>query len=758
MQTHEDTTRHPVGYWSRSLNSAEKNYSTTERECLAVVWGCQILRPYLEGYKFKVYTDHQALKWLLGATDVSGRLARWRLRLVEFDFDIEYKMRNKPQIADALSRIPTDGETLVDPDLEIPVLCTGHLDECEDELCTAHVLEDLLDDEDMLDWYTVYSTEYQLQVGKDRICPEPTENISLVTSAININSDKIQNTSVNSESLLVAPVQPTAVSALTPEEIILAQASDKFCADKLGEVRSGIQSAFRENIKGILVRISPNDYSEQIVLPKPLRQRVLYIAHYSKSAGHPGGTRLYATLRKQFYWPGMAPDAYATVRNCVECAKRRIKLRRHHSFLRLFPAKRPGEHVAIDILGPLPRTQNGYQYVLCMTDRYSKMALVQPLTNITALTVARAFCKEWVYHYGQPTFLLSDRGSQFTSEFFGAVCDTLNVRQAFTSAYHPQTNGQVERFNRTLVASLKCYCSEHGRDWDQFIHAIAYGYNCTVHRATGYTPFDLMLTYPPPHLALQSSEEVDHSDLSVTQAKQRLLTRLKHLMRTSGKALNDAQRRYKANFDERVRPSKHEYKEGDLVFVRREANASGIPDHKLRTEVTDPLPIKRVSRSGRYVVVTLPDGKDSTVSYDRLSPLPKRLVPDRQTQHLTAPPLRDPEPTVPEGENLPALQRRRTRRVKAPGPPRRSPRLNPVVPDVAALEREAQYPPLYRRVFIVSYNKQNLKYRVRWSGLSPQADTYEFAMYLPRAMVQAYRRRHQLPPLANSTWGKFALK
>ena len=86
MQTHEDGEKHPVGYWSRTLQPAERNYSTTEKECLALVWSCQILRPYLEGRHFTAYTDHQCLRWLLDATDVSGRLARWRLRLSEFTF------------------------------------------------------------------------------------------------------------------------------------------------------------------------------------------------------------------------------------------------------------------------------------------------------------------------------------------------------------------------------------------------------------------------------------------------------------------------------------------------------------------------------------------------------------------------------------------------------------------------------------------------------------------------------------------------
>ena len=120
MQMHEDGNRHPIGYWSRSLNCAERNYSTTEKECLAVVWACQILRPYLEYSSFVVYTDHQALRWLLGATDVSGRLARWRLRLSEFDLTVEYRKGNKNQVADMLSRLKTDGETKLQVEEDIP--------------------------------------------------------------------------------------------------------------------------------------------------------------------------------------------------------------------------------------------------------------------------------------------------------------------------------------------------------------------------------------------------------------------------------------------------------------------------------------------------------------------------------------------------------------------------------------------------------------------------------------------------------------
>ena len=122
LQVSEDGTRHPIGFWSRSLSAAERNYSVGEKECLAIVWAVQMLRPYLEGTQLHLFTAHQALKWILSGSDHSGRLARWRLRLLEFDFTISYKKGIKNTIADAVSRLPTYGESGFAPDID--VLCT----------------------------------------------------------------------------------------------------------------------------------------------------------------------------------------------------------------------------------------------------------------------------------------------------------------------------------------------------------------------------------------------------------------------------------------------------------------------------------------------------------------------------------------------------------------------------------------------------------------------------------------------------------
>ena len=98
---------------------AEKNYSVGEKEYLAIVWAVHLLRPYLEGTYFDLYTDHEALRLILSGSDHSGRLARWRLRLLDFDFTVTYKNRAKNTIADATSRLPTYGEAKLAPGTEI---------------------------------------------------------------------------------------------------------------------------------------------------------------------------------------------------------------------------------------------------------------------------------------------------------------------------------------------------------------------------------------------------------------------------------------------------------------------------------------------------------------------------------------------------------------------------------------------------------------------------------------------------------------
>ena len=543
----------PIGYWSRTLNSAEQNYSATERECLAVVWAVGHLRPYVEGTRFTIRTDHDALRWLMTLTDSSGRLTRWRLRLQEFDFEITYRPGRVHQVPDALSRllaVKSDTEPL-DDDIPSPL---------------DHVL------------VTTRSRKTGAKKKKpaaDR--PEESEAMreELAGMAdIDLDDDADEESDIfdliranaHDDEEAPCPDMDTPLP-ISQRELLMAQAEDPYCCSVLDRRNKRLGTVFFVDRYGVLRREDPHDPARsQIVVPKTLRARVLNMAHHSPLAGHPGQTRMYYTLRQFYYWPSMAADVYNTVRNCHHCARNRIRLKKKTNPLALFPATQPLRSVCIDILGPLPKTKAGMRFLLVITDRFTKLTAVVPLRKITSADVAKGFVEHWVYKYGPPTDLISDNGAQFAGNLFRRVCQLLGVTNVFTSTYHPQTNGQVERYNRTVLAMLRCYVGEHQDDWDLYAPMLTYAYNNSVHRATGTTPFQLVLSNPPPSLIVHRS--VTEANIGKTRrGRAEMVERLETAVCNARRRLTKAQERYKRDFDRNVRRANRHIKPGQYVYL-----------------------------------------------------------------------------------------------------------------------------------------------------------------------------------------------
>jgi transposase InsO family protein len=178
-----------------------------------------------------------------------------------------------------------------------------------------------------------------------------------------------------------------------------------------------------------------------VCIPKSLRERAMNLAHYPKLASHPGSTRMYRTMRRDVFWPSISWDVQEFVGRCSSCARKRLSTQRKTTYLKLFPPSAPFEFVAMDILGPLSETKDGNRFLLVIVDRFSKLTRTVPLKTITAEEVSKAFVNEWFCVYGAPVVLLSDNGTQFVSKFFQSVCRLLGVKQVFTTAYHPASNG-----------------------------------------------------------------------------------------------------------------------------------------------------------------------------------------------------------------------------------------------------------------------------------------------------------------------------
>jgi hypothetical protein len=150
------------------------------------------------------------------------------------------------------------------------------------------------------------------------------------------------------------------------------------------------------------------------------------------------------------------------------------------------------ERCALDIMGPITTTRNGNRYILVIGDYFTKWTEAFPLPNIEAETVAKVFVKEFVCRFGVCRQLHSDQGSNFESKLFAEVCRLLEIHKTRTTPFHPQSDGMIERFNRTLGAMLASTVAQFGEDWDEILPFVMMAYRSSRHDSTGHLPNILM--------------------------------------------------------------------------------------------------------------------------------------------------------------------------------------------------------------------------------------------------------------------------
>lgn len=250
---------------------------------------------------------------------------------------------------------------------------------------------------------------------------------------------------------------------------------------------------FAFDVQGILYNRATG--IERLYVPDnaELRTRVLREAHDSPMSGHFGYKKTISTVSRLYWWPGMKTQVANYVATCDAC--QRNKAVNHRPYGLLQPIDHPEGNwdvVTIDEVGPLPKTRSGYNMVVTMVDKASKMVHYAPSKDTaTAPQVARIFFDRVVTLHGLPKVIISDRGSKFTGTFWKELFQLSGTKLAFSTAFHPQTDGQSERANRTLGEMLRAYVNHRQDDWDVHLSTVEFAYNNSVNPSTGYTPFYL---------------------------------------------------------------------------------------------------------------------------------------------------------------------------------------------------------------------------------------------------------------------------
>ncbi|GFV33106.1 hypothetical protein TNCV_509451 [Trichonephila clavipes] len=473
-----------IAYASRTLTKAEKNYSTTERECLAIVWATNKFRPYIFGKHFTVVTDHHSLCWLMDLKDPSGRLARWALRLQEHDFDVKYKTGKKHSDADALSRNPVEEET------------------------------------------------------------ETPDKFLAVTTSMNL---------------------------------AMEQKKDQDLA-KLKLLSNSSKNEEFRFIDGILCRknFDPDGKLWLPVIPKHLRADILRHFHDAPTAGHLGFAKTYDRIRKRFYWPGMYRNVVRYVMHCRECQRRKsVPQRPPGRLVPIPPAIAPFHRIGIDLLGRFPKSAHGNKWIIVCTDYSTRYAITKVLPTAEVAEIAKFLLEEIVLRHGAPRVIITDRGAVFRSRLVSSLVDLCNIDHRFTTAYHPQTNGLTERFNKTLADILSMYVDVEQKNWDEILPFVTFAYNTAKQETTGFTPFyllhgreaettlDTMLPFCP-----NDFDDNNITKIAARAEESRQLARV-HTLRAQDK-------------DRRRYDSKHQmvsYAPGDLVWVYTPVRKVGLSEN-----------------------------------------------------------------------------------------------------------------------------------------------------------------------------------
>ena len=470
-QKGEDGRDHPIAFASRVLKASEKNYPSHKLEFLALKWA--ITGPfkdylYASAHPFTCFTDNNPLTYVFTA-ELDTTMHRWIAALAPYNFSITYKKGTANVDADALSRRPPTVE-------ELRALPDADLTRLEPQTVNA-LLQGVTQQGPLND--TFAKTEAVVATCFAAL-PAPAATAMDWTA---------EQSSDDALAVVLRLLEKGELGRYRPQQTD----SDEFRAWVSKRGKLSLQA-------GAVVYTSFNDHRQapdvRLAVPAKLRGRVIHSCH--DDMGHQGRDRTLSLLRSRFYWPNMQRDVEAYLAHCQNCLYAKAPVLR--APLHSFTARLTMELVHLDFTsineGPRggPRKKNS---ILVATDNRSKMAMAVPVPAETARAVAHALIYQIAAHWGYPARILSDRGSAFDSQVVAELCDSLGIARSRTTPYHPQSNGQCERFNSTLIHMIATLDDDKRSNWKKYLPLLVSAYNQTPHSTLGISPFEMFTGQRP---------------------------------------------------------------------------------------------------------------------------------------------------------------------------------------------------------------------------------------------------------------------
>lgn len=565
-QEHGDIDR-PILFLSRTFKKGEANKPIIEKELLAIHFALQTLRPYLYGTQFTVYSDHKPLIYLYKLKSPSSKLTRIRLDLEEFSFDVVHISGKSNVVADALSRI------------RIEDLKDGY--ECDIFAITrsmtknkANGTQNIDGNDEITDNVRVYE---ELLTGFKKHYPriKLTKSTSGGNKLIKATITAFQNHRRLFEcSLSATPNERITLKLILSKLESMAKAhnirklqwplqDEIFAHCELNEFKQ----ACNDTLKDITIALIKRP---EMIPDKNEREKILKNFHeHEFVGGHSGQKRMYASIRSKYYWPKMTRDVARYVRNCDTCNLcKPVRANKEPMHVTRTP-QQPFDVTIIDTVGPLPKSNNGFSYVVTLICDLSKYLVAIPTVDKSAKSIAQAIFEHFVLIYGPMKSIRTDLGTEYINETMSELCKLMKIEQARSTAYHHESLGTVERNHRVLNEYLRAYLGSNFEEWDIYLRYFNFCYNITKSTTndTKYSPYELVFGKQP-NLPQQFNNNDIDPVYNVDNYARELKYRLQVAHRDTKDIIEKQKLRSKATYDRDAYPL--QIKIGDQVKLVNE--------------------------------------------------------------------------------------------------------------------------------------------------------------------------------------------
>ena len=609
----------PIAYMSKKLTTTQMNWPATEQECYAIISAIEKWHKYLDGRPFVIETDHKPLLPFNLKQQLNSKCERWRLKLQRYQFTVRYIKGKHNTVADYLSRSPVDDASNDEDDYALTTSRGTQTDMVNATTMIASVTtrrqskQKHLADE-RTDSHLTSQTCDEKQKRKD----DASANPSCVPQQQGENGKEVTNTedlpSTKNKVGTAEPVDRNEITPFTHDQLKAAQHEDEEAKQMIGNIGDYKKYFVEDNM--LMRRGHP---SVPFVPKGETRVNIMKIYPDSPGNGaHFGRDRTETKIKQRYFWPSMYQDIKNHVQSCIPCAQHNPRRRKPPGELK--PIKPPSgvwQLLSMDFHGPIqPVTNRGNRYIRALTDVLSKFVITRAVRDCTGETAARFLKEDVICKYGTPKCILTDNGTHFTSAMMNSLLKELGVTHLYSTPYHPQTNGQIERYNSTMDAKIATLANARKTDWDEKLSFVTFNYNTTIHATTKQIPFEMLFGRLP-------ILPFDHQDemVSLEQDKEHVHKLKEHLTSLTHQAISNIlknQQQYKHRYDQhRSNPL---YQLDDLVLIKT-INAR----RKFDVRHEGPFRIIRKLTSKTYVVQHV---KQSTiikqVTVDSIIPLIER--------------------------------------------------------------------------------------------------------------------------------------